>query len=177
MRHTLISISKTNPMSTQELIHAYRRLLRAGLRAVQFSQPSKSTITRLLREGFRDPKGIFEPRAIRNTVYFLNGAAAKRGLEHRILKILCRVHWDRMREMGRTPWKVTLRLAEAREKAEAKGKGKSVFFSFSFLVFLVCSMGCADGEKREPDVIKGTEHEHFDRTIAMLNATMGTCLR
>ncbi len=119
-------------MSTQELTHAYRRLLRAGLRAVQFSQPSKSTITRLLREGFRDPKGTFEPRAVRQTVYFLNGAAAKRGLEHRILKNLCRVHWDRMREKSKTPWKVTLRNAEAREKATAKGKGKSVLVFFSF---------------------------------------------
>ena len=123
-------------MSTQELIYAYRRLLRAGLRAVQFSQPSKSTITRVLREGFRDPKGTFEPRAVRNTVYFLNGAAAKRGLEHRILKNLCRVHWDRMREMSRTPWKVTLRNAEAKEKAREKGKGKSVLFFFSSFCFV-----------------------------------------
>ena len=136
MRQTHSSpTAKTEPMSTQELTHAYRRLLRAGLRAVQFSQPSKSTITQLLREGFRDPQGTFEPRAVRRTVYFLNGAAAKRGLEHRILKNLCRVHWDRMREKSKTTWKVTLRNAEAREKATGKGKGKSVLVFFLLLFF------------------------------------------
>jgi hypothetical protein len=33
------------------------------------------------------------------------------------------------------------------------------------------------GRKRDPDVIKGTEYEDYERTIAMLNDTMEMCLR
>ncbi|KAK3304226.1 uncharacterized protein B0T15DRAFT_233315 [Chaetomium strumarium] len=136
-----------------ELIHAYRRLLRAGLRAVQFSQPSRSTLTERLREGFRDPKGVLDAERVRRTVWFLNAAAQQRGLEHKILKNLCRVHWDRMREARRTPWKMRLKKEQEQEQQRAKGKAK------------------------DPDVISGTEYEHYERTIAMLNDTMGLCLR
>ncbi|KAK4157436.1 hypothetical protein C8A00DRAFT_11717 [Chaetomidium leptoderma] len=140
-------------MSTPpNLIHAYRHLLRAGLRAVQFSQPSRSTITARLREGFRDPRGTFDAERVRRTVWFLNAAAQQRGLEHKILKNLCRVHWDRMRELRRMPWRVRVR-------SELEGKGKG-------------------GKKRvRDDVIKGTEFEHYERTIAMLNDSMQLCLR
>jgi hypothetical protein len=102
--------------ATPELIHAYRRLLRAGLRAVQFSQPSSSTVRDQLREGFRDPNGIFDAERVRRTIWFLNAAAQERGLEHRILKNLCRVHWDRMRELRRMPWKVRIRLEQESKK-------------------------------------------------------------
>ncbi|KAK4122676.1 DUF1763-domain-containing protein [Parathielavia appendiculata] len=91
--------------TTTELLHAYRRLLRAGLRAVQFSQPSSSTVRERLQEGFRDPKGTFDAKRVQRTIYFLNAAAQERGLEHKILKNLCRVHWERMRDLRRTPWK------------------------------------------------------------------------
>ncbi|KAL2170494.1 hypothetical protein VTG60DRAFT_4780 [Thermothelomyces hinnuleus] len=138
--------------TTTELLHAYRRLLRAGLRAVQFSQPSRSTLTAKLREGFRDPRGTFDAERVRRTVWFLNAAAQQRGLEHRILKNLCRVHWERAREASRTAWRMRVRHDEAeKNRKEAK--------------------------KKDPDVIKGTEYEHFERTIAMLNDTMGLCLR
>ncbi|KAL2195819.1 hypothetical protein P885DRAFT_39199 [Corynascus similis CBS 632.67] len=138
--------------TTTELVHAYRRLLRAGLRAVQFSKPSRSTVTAKLREGFRDPGAKFDPERIRRTVWFLNAAAQQRGLEHRIVKNLCRVHWERTREASRTAWRLRVRHDEAaRERKE--------------------------GRKKDPDVIKGTEYEHYERTIAMLNDSMGLCLR
>lgn len=109
-------------MTNLELIHAYRRLLRAGLRAVQFSQPSRSTLTERLREGFRDPHGTFDPERVRRTVWFLNAAAQTRGLEHRILKNLCRVHWEKQREVRRTPWRVRHRLMEARASSKKAAK-------------------------------------------------------
>lgn len=101
-------------MSSAELVHAYRQLLRAGLRAVRFSQPSKSVITQALRDGFRDPQGTFEAERVRRTVWFLLQAGAKRGLEHKILKNLCRVRWERMNEARRTPWRVHVRTLEGK---------------------------------------------------------------
>jgi hypothetical protein len=102
--------------TTQEILHAYRRLLRAGLRAVQFSQPSSSTVKERLREGFRDPNGTFDAERVRRTIWFLNAAAQERGLEHRILKNLCRVHWERLRELRRMPWKVRIKLETESKK-------------------------------------------------------------
>jgi hypothetical protein len=29
----------------------------------------------------------------------------------------------------------------------------------------------------DPDLVKGTEFAHYERTVAMLNDTMGLCLR
>ncbi|KAK4132879.1 DUF1763-domain-containing protein [Trichocladium antarcticum] len=109
-------------MTNSDLIHAYRHLLRAGLRAVQFSQPSRSTLVGRLREGFRDADGTFDAERARRTVWFLNAAAQQRGLEHRILKNLCRVHWERMREITKTPWRVTMRLEADRAKAGKRKK-------------------------------------------------------
>ncbi|KAK3297655.1 uncharacterized protein B0H64DRAFT_441100 [Chaetomium fimeti] len=136
----------------QDLVQAYRKLLRAGLRAVQFAQPSRTTLTRQLRAGFRDPRGTFDLQRVRHTVWFLNAAAQQRGLEHRILKNLCRVHWERENEASRTPWRVRVRRMEMEEQ----GKGR---------------------KGKDEDVIKGTQYEHYERTVAMLNDTMGLCLR
>lgn len=104
-------------MSNPDLLHAYRRLLRAGLRAVQFSKPSCWTLTAQLREGFRDPRGTLDAEKVRRTVWFLNAAAQQRGLEHKILKNLCRVQGDRVRDAQRPSWKT-------RVKVEMQGVGK-----------------------------------------------------
>lgn len=123
-----------------DLIHAYRRLLRAGLRAVQFSQPSRSTITARLREGFRDPRGEFDAERVRRTVWFLNAAAQQRGLEHRILKNLCRVHWERTRQM---PWRVRARneglMSEGGSTGGARKGGRLVFPFFLFFLYFFLS--------------------------------------
>lgn len=105
----------STPATTTDLLHAYRKLLRAGLRAVQFSQPSRSVLTDRMREGFRDQHGSFEPERVRRTVWFLNAAAGARGLEHKILKNLCRVHWERMRGVSKTPWRVKMNVEGRRE--------------------------------------------------------------
>jgi hypothetical protein len=104
-------------MSNPDLLHAYRRLLRAGLRAVQYSKPSRWTLTARLREGFRDPRGDFDAEKVRRTVWFLNAAAQQRGLEHRILKNLCRVQGERAREAQRPSWRTRVRV-------EIQGVGK-----------------------------------------------------
>jgi len=101
-------------MSNAELVLANRRLHQAGLRAVRFSQPHKSVLTQVLRDGFRDPKGTFEAERVRRTVWFLLQAGAKRGLEHSILKNLCRVHWERMHEVRKTAWRMRVRTMEGK---------------------------------------------------------------
>ena len=100
--------------SKTELIHAYRRLLRAGLRAVQFSKPARYALTGQLRAAFRDKEGAFEPEAIRRTVWFLNAAARERGLEHRIVKNLVAVAWQRSRAKGPT-WSAVLQAQDQKK--------------------------------------------------------------
>ena len=93
-------------MSSQELVHAYRALYRAGLQAVQFSKPARYTLRDQLRAAFRDDKAgaaVFDPDAVRRTVWFLRAAAAERGLEHRIVKNLLRTAWER--KAGQDSWK------------------------------------------------------------------------
>ena len=82
-------------MSSVEILHAYRHLLRAGLRAVQFSKPARYVLCDQLRAAFRDEHGVFEKERIRRTVWFLKKAGEERGLEHRIVKNLIRVQWER----------------------------------------------------------------------------------
>jgi hypothetical protein len=86
--------------TTTQLIHAYRNLFRAGLKAVQYSTPARYSIRDKLRRAFRPPeeyrseKTVFDQEAIDNTVQFLEAAAANKGTEHKIVKNLCDVyHW------------------------------------------------------------------------------------
>ncbi|KAF3905845.1 hypothetical protein AA313_de0207270 [Arthrobotrys entomopaga] len=101
--------------SRLEIIHAYRNLLRAGLRAVQYAFPARITIRTKLRHAFRldsvpalrdtntspasrlpraFPSKFSQPR-VDNTIRFLNTAAARIGLEHSIVKNLCAVELRR----------------------------------------------------------------------------------
>ncbi|KAK3683769.1 hypothetical protein B0T22DRAFT_520113 [Podospora appendiculata] len=139
-------------MSSPELLHAYRRLMRAGLRAVQFSSPSRYAIRGHLRDAFRDKQGTFDPEGIRRTIWFLNAAAQERGLEHKILKNIVRVFCSRNQTIMHFPWRQHLTLGRVFE---------------------------AGLQKHGPryDTLKDNELEHYKRTIAMLNETMGICLR
>ena len=86
-------------MSNQEIIHAYRHLLRASLQAVQFSLPARFVVQAQLRRAFRQPttpeQQKFDPKAVRRTIWFLKAAAAEKGLEHKIVKNLVKVAWNR----------------------------------------------------------------------------------
>lgn len=105
-------------MSQTDLIHAYRHLLRHGLRAVQFSKPARFVVQSQLRKAFRvkpgdaAKKSCFDPEAVRRTIWFLKAAAAERGLEHKIVKNLVRVAWTRERER-RESWRQTATVWES----------------------------------------------------------------
>ena len=129
-------------MSNPNLLHAYRHLLRAGLRAIQFSQPSRSTFTQRMREGFRDVEGTFDAERARRTVWFLNAAAQQRGIEHRILKNLCRVHWEKMREVRRTGWRVRMKKEEDRVTSGKRKRLVFLFFFYQKINFGLVCLGC-----------------------------------
>ncbi|KAM7216673.1 hypothetical protein V8F06_007903 [Rhypophila decipiens] len=136
------------PTSKLDILHSYRHLMRAGLRAVCFSKPSRFIIRDVLRDGFRDRKAIFRPAAVQRTILFLQ-AAQKKGFEHRLLKTLTRISWER--RMGR------------------KGTGNSWEGVLGARKYM--------SGKKKYTAIDGTEYEHFDRTLAMLNDTANLCLK
>ncbi|CAK7209196.1 hypothetical protein SBRCBS47491_000359 [Sporothrix bragantina] len=97
-------------MSNTELVKAYRSLYRSALRAVQFSKPARYVVRDQLRAAFRGQRTTltsaannegaqpFDPERIRRTVWFLNAAAASRGIEHRVLSNLLKTaYWRRRR--------------------------------------------------------------------------------
>lgn len=87
-----------------EIIHAYRRLHRTLLQAVQHARPARFVARDALRSAFRDPKAEFDKEGIKRTVWFLEAATKERGLEHRVLKNLIDV---RGRRTGKA-WKEVL---------------------------------------------------------------------
>lgn len=115
------------------LLHAYRHLLRAALRAVQFSKPARYVVRDQIREGFEQPPrtttttATYDPERVRRTVWFLKAAAQEAGLESRILKSLVRVAWERKEGGGpKMTWKGTLAVAKGREGG--RGKRFVLFF-------------------------------------------------
>ena len=120
----------TPPATPTTLLHAYRHLLRAALRAVQFSKPARYVVRDQIREGFElsgtttKVLAPYDPERVRRTIWFLKAASQEAGLESRILKSLVRVAWERKVGTGpRTTWKGTLSLAKAK---------RFVFFGFFF---------------------------------------------
>lgn len=75
-------------MAQEEVLHAYRHLYRAVLRAVCYSQPASTVARDQLRRAFRDKTSTFNKSTVRRTVWFLNNAARERGTEHKIVKNL-----------------------------------------------------------------------------------------
>ncbi|CAK7241558.1 MAG: hypothetical protein STHCBS139747_003021 [Sporothrix thermara] len=103
-------------MSNVELVKAFRSLYRSALRAVQFSKPARYVVRDQLRAAFRgqrttltsaannDGAQPFDPERIRRTVWFLNAAAASRGIEHRVLSNLLKTaYWRRRRAEAQQP--------------------------------------------------------------------------
>lgn len=73
---------------------AYRKLYQASLAAVQYTVPQRYVVRDKLRKAFRmTPASHYNQRRIENTIQFLQTAAEKRGLEHKIVKNLCLVHY------------------------------------------------------------------------------------
>ncbi|KAK5167992.1 uncharacterized protein LTR77_006559 [Saxophila tyrrhenica] len=102
--------------SKQEVTHAYRHLLRAGLHAVQYSKPARYVIRDRLRYAFRHhPPGHFNAARVNRTLEFLEGAAGSKGLEHRVVKALVHVWWERGKGMGM--WSPTTERLEWKKRA------------------------------------------------------------
>lgn len=80
----------------KDYIYAYRSLYRALLHAVQYAKPARYMGRNLLRDEFRkgDP-ATFDQARINNTIKFLNLAAKETGLEHKLVKNLLRVQYER----------------------------------------------------------------------------------
>jgi hypothetical protein len=82
-------------MSSRPVLHAYRHVLRHGLRAIKFSKPARYTLRDRLRLAFRkSPASDFDPVKIETTLEFLRYAEEFNGLEHDIVKGVLRVWWD-----------------------------------------------------------------------------------
>ncbi|KAG8160335.1 hypothetical protein KVR01_009871 [Diaporthe batatas] len=129
-------------MAQEEVLHAYRHLYRAALRAVCYSQPASSVARDQLRRAFRDKTNTFNRNTIRRTVWFLNNAARERGTEHKIVKNLLFTKFWKERGNYRT-WRHLVDSNQIRKKE---------------------------------DPVKATAYAHYERTISMLNRTMGLCL-
>lgn len=91
-------------MTQEEVIHAYRQLYRAALKAVCFSQPASTVARDQLRRAFRDKTSTFNKSTIRRTVWFLNNAARERGTEHKIVKSLLFTQFCR-EDSNRSTWR------------------------------------------------------------------------
>ncbi|CAI4218200.1 unnamed protein product [Parascedosporium putredinis] len=134
--------------------HLYRGLLRA----VQYSVPARYVARDQLRRAFREDAagGVAaapDKDAIRRTIWFLDAAAKERGLEHKILRNLLKVAWYRRRQ-EKTTWKMVQQRLSHGKKGPSGATGL-----------------------RHSDEDGGTSYRHYNMTVAMLNKTMGLCLR
>ncbi|KAK6005286.1 hypothetical protein QM012_008065 [Aureobasidium pullulans] len=76
---------------SQEVIHAYRHLLRTSLQAIRYANPARFTLQSHLRSSFRNPTSSFNSQQISKTLEFLNNAAKYKGLEDKIVRNLLQV--------------------------------------------------------------------------------------
>jgi hypothetical protein len=93
-----MNLVANHPMSRQEILHAYRHLLRQSLRAIRFSSPARYTLRDRLRLAFRKGNASdFSLPKINNTLEFLEYATVENGLEHKIVKNLLFTWWHEAR--------------------------------------------------------------------------------
>ncbi|KAI9370936.1 hypothetical protein BJX61DRAFT_544142 [Aspergillus egyptiacus] len=80
----------------QAVVYAYRHLYRQGLKAVNYSAPSRHLLLQTLRSSFRSlPPQEFDPVRISKTLNFLQKAAETTGIEHKIVRnLLMLKYWD-----------------------------------------------------------------------------------
>lgn len=102
-------------MAQEEVLHAYRHLYRAALRAVCYSQPASTVARDQLRRAFRDKTNTFNKNTVRRTVWFLKNAARERGTEHRIVKSLVFTQFCKDKANYRT-WKYLMDSSSSKKK-------------------------------------------------------------
>jgi hypothetical protein len=141
--------------SPQEIIYAYRNLYRGLLHAVQYSKPARYIARDQLRKAFRkEHPSSFNQEKVDKTVEFLRLAAREKGLEHRIVRnLLHTVYWEKY---GHIKYALQEELSEA--------DANSIYRSSAVKTPM---------QKQ----IKGTARMHYQMTLAMLNDSMGLCLR
>lgn len=85
-------------MSKEEILHAYRKLMRTSLQAVQYSKPARFAVRDIINEAFREqPASAFNAFRIKNTIGFLETAKQHTGYESKIVKNLTMVkYWQKM---------------------------------------------------------------------------------
>ncbi|KAJ4255597.1 hypothetical protein NW762_009594 [Fusarium torreyae] len=127
--------------SKTQIIHTYRHMYRNLLRAVQHTSPARWVARDQIRAAFREPGAVFDEKATKRTMWFLEAAAKETGMEHRILKNLIKVSQFRYVRRKYTRW-------DPLTKTHFDMKGDAQ-----------------------------TAYHHYDMTVAMLNKTMGLCLR
>ncbi|KAI0878485.1 DUF1763-domain-containing protein [Hypoxylon argillaceum] len=134
-------------MADLKVIHAYRHLYRGLLHAVQFSKPARYTALTQLRRAFREKGAKYDARGIPRTIRFLAAAARERGLEHRVLKNLIMIAWHREDDAQKNWRSFQIEQRQNLTKKELE------------------------------EHVQATVYKHYDMTIAMLNKSMGLCLR
>ncbi|ODQ53988.1 hypothetical protein SAICODRAFT_6770 [Saitoella complicata NRRL Y-17804] len=83
-------------MSTAEVRSLYRKFWRQAHRSVMWVSPQRFVIASKLSSAFRSPTPQdLDPVRQANTLAFLKSAAETLGVEHRVVKTLCFVHWSR----------------------------------------------------------------------------------
>ena len=83
-------------MTRQDILHAYRHLYRAALKAVHYSSPAKYEIRDAMRSSFRNERAEeFDQQKISNTLAFLRRAETHTGIEHKILRNVLHVRYWR----------------------------------------------------------------------------------
>ncbi|KAH0292490.1 DUF1763-domain-containing protein [Aureobasidium namibiae CBS 147.97] len=84
---------------SQQIIHAYRHLLRTSLQAIRYAKPARYTLQSHLRSSFRNPTSSFSPQQISQTLQFLDNAAMYKGLEDKIVRNLLYVWGTRHKDV------------------------------------------------------------------------------
>lgn len=80
--------------SREAIVSSYRQLYTHALRATQYSSPARQVIRNRLRHQYRTGSPAdYDARRIENTLELLRGAAAARGLEHKLVKQIVHVWW------------------------------------------------------------------------------------
>lgn len=88
--------------SKDALVHAYRNLYRATLRAVKYSAPARFQLRDVLRESFRTSQASnFNPRRVQNTIKFLQNAENYSGFEHHIVKNAAYMQWWKRQKLDK----------------------------------------------------------------------------
>lgn len=140
--------------SRQQILLAYRHLYQHLLRAVQYAKPQRYVARDRLRNAFRSSeRKQFNAKEIEKTLEFLRGAAASRGMEHRIVKNLMFVWWTRS-PMGDMPPMFVPTIA----------------FTLSCIKLIIA-------RRNEDAAARRAAFTAFDETIRKLNRTMGMCIR